>query len=172
MVLSPWDAVWIVPLMGAIAYYSTPIFFAFVIYVYESLLKFDAGKSVAAGINSMSRIMSKKILSTPISILPSSPTRKLDHDSQAEMMKLETPMNVFINVNRAFLYTAFFLSVFSLFPFSSMITFPAQIYVTILSIMTDVVVYVEPIFIPTLLILSQFDKIIDVASDLVKLVKA
>lgn len=149
-------------ILAAIWYYITPITIAFFILTYELLLKFDLGGSL---INVANALITRNI---HFSILPSS--SRQDPDRQSQIFRLDHPINMFLNINRGILYFAFFLSVIVLIPFNLAISFPPEIYALIFQNMTVILVQIEPLFLGTLLILSQLDSLIDLATNIVKLV--
>ena len=153
-------------IIGAIAYYATPIFLAFVILFYEILLKVDIGTNIGANLGKIAGILLKKPNS--FSLLPSS--TPVSHDTQVEILKLETPINIFININRGFLYIAFFLSLIVLAPFSWVANFSPQFYIDIFNLINGAIA-IEPLFISTLIIFSLIDGISDWMVDLFRLIK-
>lgn len=156
------NAVWIAVAIALVWYYATPITIAFIILFYELLLRLDIAGSLTNVVNTIAR------KSFNVSILPSQ--SKLDSDTQAQVFKINPAINVFLNVNRAFLYMAFFLSLVTLFPFTLAITFPSIVYTYIFGFMNDIIIVLEPLFIGTVLILAALGKITDIAADIIKFI--
>lgn len=152
----------------AIMYYSVPITIAIFILLFELMLKFDLAGSLA----NVANAIIKYGFNQSFSILPSANTKAVDADKQAELFRIESPINLFIHMNRAMLYMVFFLSLMTLLPFSLAFTFPVIIYVGILSMVNQIVIYYEPLFFGTILIFSSIDKVTDVMKDMIAFIKA
>lgn len=161
-------AVGLVAISILLYYYATQITLLVAILFYEALLRLDIAGSMAFAVNTIAR----KYLHAPggFSILPSS---SKDSDSQAQILKVETPIHIFININRAFLYLAFFLSLTLVFPFSNVLSFPYTVYDGIFYVLNTTVLVIEPIYLGIVLIVfAPLGKLIDVVIDVIKLVKS
>jgi hypothetical protein len=163
------DAITYGAIILAVIYYATPILIAVTIMLYELLLRLDLGTSMAGAVNILAGIFARK--NTSFSVLPTA--HKITPDVQSQLFKIDNPLNVFLNVNRGFLYIGFFLSLLTLEPFSLVLSltgtsFPYYVYTTIFAVITSTLT-LEPLFLTTLILLAGLDRIIDVSVDIVKL---
>ena len=159
------NVAWLVGILLVVSYYAVPIYLVVIILLYELLVKID----IAGGMNYLAKavmVLAKK--SQLMSLIPSTTT--INHDAQAELFKIESPLNLFLNLNRAILYFALFLSLVTLAPFSWVINFPMSIYVPSFNLINNIIA-VEPLFLSPLFIFAVIDKFADVASDMSKLVR-
>jgi hypothetical protein len=157
-----------IAILVAIAYFATPVTIAIIILVYEVLLRFDIAGSAGSLIN---KIIARGAAKQPnLSILPSF-KEKTGHETEQDLFKLDQPLNMFLNINRAFLYIAFFLSFVTLWPLSGVFNFPSSAYIAIFTFINTFVVVVEPLFLTTLiLIFAPVNIYVDVMVDLINLV--
>lgn len=155
-------------ILSAIVYFATPITIAVIILIYELLLRIDIAGSAGGLIN---RILTRVGTKRPnLSILPSF-KEKTDYQTEQDLFKIDNPLNIFINVNRAFLYIAFFLSFVTIWPMSGVFNFPSSAYIAIFAFINYFVVGFEPIFLTTLiLVFAPVNIYVDVIVDAVNLV--
>ena len=158
-----------VAILVAIAYYWTPILIALFILAYELILRMDIAG--AAG-NIINKILARAgTKSQAISILPSNISTAHSHETEQDLFKLDNPLNIFLNVNRAFLYIAFFLSLVTLWPFSGNFTFPSSAYIAIFNFIDWFIMTFEVLLLPTLiLVFAPINIYVDVLVDAINLV--
>jgi len=154
--------------VAATVYFATPIAIALVILVFEVMLRFDIAGSAGNIINKLiARGVAKN---SSISILPSFKT-STGHETEQDLFKLDNPLNIFLNVNRAFLYIAFFLSFTTIWPLSGVFNFPASAYIAIFSFITWFIAGWEPLLLITLiLVFAPVNIYVDVIVDAVNLI--
>ena len=151
-----------------VSYYAVPIYLAIIITVYELLLKFDIATTVQQATQTAFQAIagSLKIPNrSQISILPA------EHKANTEggtLISYQTPFNMLFNINRAFLYFGFVITLIILFPFNLVVGVPAFILVTIFSFISTVILFYEPLIIGPLIILALLDLLTDIIVDFAK----
>jgi len=155
-------------LVAGIAYFATPITIALIILIYELILRLDLAGAAGSVIN---RILARgSAKNTGVSILPRSIDVSTDHIVEQDLFKLDQPLNMFLNINRAFLYMAFFLSFVTIWPINYVFSFPSSAYIAIFTFINTFITVVEVLFLPTLLLLfAPLNIYVDVVVDLINL---
>ena len=162
---------WVAVIGGALWYYELPIGIAILIMFYQWLCNIDLATTTGSALNSIASIIAKNPIMANISILPKSANPDTSYDNKVEWLKINTPTKIFLNINRAFLYVAFFFSILTLFPFSSIMTFPAIISVYMFDMMTIVILQLEPLaLVIIVIIIAPLQKAVSVAAKLIKFV--
>ena len=151
--------------IAAIVYFATPIAIAVVILIFEVMLRFDIAGSAGNVINKL--IARGATKNANLSIIPSFKT-STGHETEQDLFKLDNPLNIFLNVNRAFLYIAFFLSFTTIWPLSGIFNFPASAYIAIFSFITWFMAGWEPFLLITLVtVFAPVNIYVDVIVDAV-----
>jgi hypothetical protein len=159
-------ATWLSGLSDFLGTLVTPFIIAFFILVYELMLKFDIGSTVSGALNLIYKAYVRKP-GQNLSILPSS--TPLDADTQAQIFRIDHPFNMYIYLNRGFLYVAFFLSLTAIWPFN-VFAFTPQVFVEIFSVINTVITVYEPLFLFVIITIASVDRVSSVVGDIVKLV--
>lgn len=164
---------WAVAIGWAVWYYKTAIILAIFIMLYQWFLSLDIAATTGSALNNIASIITKNPMFSSLSILPKSDDPNTKYDNKVEWLRINNPMKIFLNINRAFLYIALFFSLLILYPFSSIMTFPREVYVSMFSMMNIVVMQLEPLaLVIVVIIIAPLQKAVSVVAKFIKFVSA